>query len=134
MFLIDSSAWIEFLRPKGSLKVKERIREILQKDEGICCGIIVVEVTRGAKTEGEFLQLKESLMALPQIPIDGAVVDMASNWGFLLERKGRTVSTTDILIAAAAYGRARVIHLDKDFKQMSEVVGLEEEMIGWRGR
>ena len=58
MFLIDSSAWIEYLRPKGSIKVKERIRNILQKEEAVSCGI---------------------------------------------------VSTTDLLIASAAYKKARLI-------------------------
>jgi len=35
MFLIDSSAWIEYLRPKGSKKIKERVKEILQKEEAV---------------------------------------------------------------------------------------------------
>ena len=51
MFLIDSSAWIEYLRPKGSVKIKERIRDILQKEEAVCCGIVVVEILRGSKDE-----------------------------------------------------------------------------------
>ena len=49
MFLIDSSASIEYLRPKGSREVKERVREILQREEAVSCGIVVVEILRGAK-------------------------------------------------------------------------------------
>lgn len=44
MFLIDSSAWIEHLRPGGSKKVKERVREILEKDDTVSCGIVIVEI------------------------------------------------------------------------------------------
>jgi len=29
MFLIDSAVWIEYLRPKGAAKVKEKVRELL---------------------------------------------------------------------------------------------------------
>jgi len=129
MFLIDSSAWIEYLRPKGSIKVKERIRNILQKEEAVSCGIVVVEILRGSKDEKDFLSLNESLRSLPQIPIDDVVIERASKWGFMLDRKGKIVSTTDLLIASAAYKKARLIHLDRDFELISSVIDLDEELI-----
>jgi predicted nucleic acid-binding protein len=129
MFLIDSSAWIEYLRPKGSQKVKQKVREILQREEAVCCGIIVVEILRGAKNERGFESLNDSLRALPQIPIDDPVVERASQWGFLLDRKGKSVSTTDLIIASAAYKKARLIHMDSDFELLSTEVDLEEERI-----
>ena len=88
MFLVDSSVWIEYLRPKGSLNVKERVRMILQKEEMVSCGIIVVEILRGAKNEKDFESLRDSLTSLPQIQIDDTVIERASKWGFILERKG----------------------------------------------
>ena len=68
-------------------------------------------------------------MAFPQIPIDDNVIARASKWGFLLGRKGKAVSTTDLIIAAAAYKKARLIHADSDFELISSVVGLDEEKI-----
>jgi predicted nucleic acid-binding protein len=50
MFLIDSSVWIEFLRPKGSPKIKAKVRDILQMEEAACCGIVMVEILRGLRT------------------------------------------------------------------------------------
>ena len=129
MFLIDSSAWIEYLRPKGSQKVKQKVREILQREEAVCCGIIVIEILRGARNEKDFQSLNDSLRSLPQIPIDDPVVERASRWGFLLDRKGKSVSTTDLIIASAAYKRARLIHVDRDFELISTEVDLEEERI-----
>jgi predicted nucleic acid-binding protein len=129
MFLIDSSIWVEYLRPKGSKKVKDRLREILQKEEVVSCGIVVVEILRGAKNEEDFRSLHDSLVSLPQIPIDDAVIERASKWGFLLDRKGKTVSTTDLLIAAAVYKKAKLLHLDRDFEVISSAVDLEEERI-----
>lgn len=129
MFLIDSSAWIEYLRPKGSQKVKQRIRDILQKEEAVSCGIIIVEILRGAKNEKDFLSLNESLRSLPQILIDDPIIERASKWGFILDRKGQFVSTTDLLIASAAYKKARLIHVDSDFELISSEVDLEEEKI-----
>lgn len=116
MFLIDSSTWIEYLRPKGSQRVKQKVREILQKEEALCCEIIVVEILRGAKNERDFQSLNDSLRSLPQIPIDDAVFERASRWGFLLDRKGKFVSTIDLIVASAAYKKARLIHVDSDFE------------------
>jgi len=130
MFLIDSSAWIEYLRPKGSKKIKERVKEILQKEEAVSCGVVVVEILRGARNEKDFRSLHESLTSLPQIPIDGAVIERASQWGFLLDRRGKSVSTTDLLIAAAAYKKACLLHTDRDFGIISSVVELDEERVG----
>ena len=129
MFLIDSSAWIEYLRPKGSQRVKQRIRDILQKEEAVSCGMVIVEILRGAKNEKDFLSLNDSLRSLPQIPIDDPVIERASKWGFKLEGKGKFVSTTDLLIASAAYKKARLIHVDGDFGLISSEVDLEEEKI-----
>jgi predicted nucleic acid-binding protein len=129
MFLIDSSAWIEYLRPDGSKKVKGRIREILQKEEALCCGIVAVEILRGAKTEKDFNSLRDSLMSLPQIPLDDTVIERASKWGFMLDRKGKAVSTIDLLIASASYKKARLLHIDSDFETIDSLVGLEEEKL-----
>lgn len=129
MFLIDSSAWIEYLRPKGSQKVKQRIRDILQKEEALSCGIVIIDILRGAKNEKDFLSLNESLRSLPQILIDDLIIERASKWGFILDRKGKFVSTTDLLIASAAYKKARLIHVDSDFELISSEVDLEEERI-----
>jgi predicted nucleic acid-binding protein len=129
MFLIDSSVWIEYLQPKGSHKIKERVKEILQKEEAVSCGVVIVEVLRGAKDEKGFQMLRESLLSLPQLPIDNIVIERAAEWGFILDRKGKVVSTTDLVIASAAYKKARLLHLDKDFKKIASVFDLEEERL-----
>jgi predicted nucleic acid-binding protein len=129
MFLVDSSVWIEYLRPKGSPSIKERVRSILQKEEAVSCGIIIVEILRGAKNEKDFESLRDSLMSLPQVPIDDSVIERASKWGYFLDRKGKVVSTTDLIIASAAYGNALLLHSDKDFDTIASIVDLEQERI-----
>ena len=129
MFLIDSSLWIEYFRPKGSKIIKERVKDILQKEEAVSCGIVVVEILRGAKNEKDFQSLQDALISLPQIPIDDTVIERASRWGFLLDRKGKFVSTTDLIIASSAYKVARLLHSDSDFETISSVIDLEEEKL-----
>jgi predicted nucleic acid-binding protein len=129
MYLIDSSLWIEYFRPHGAKKVKDRLKEILRREEGCCCGVIVVEVLRGAKTEKDWNTLWEALTSLPQLPLDGDAVERASKWGFMLDRKGKTASTTDLLIAASAFKKAKLIHLDSDFEMIAAATGLDEERL-----
>jgi predicted nucleic acid-binding protein len=128
MFLIDSSAWIEYLRPNGSTRVKRRVREVLEKDEAVTCGIVLVEILRGAKDDRLFNTLKETLLALPQIPINDEVIEKAAQWGYTLDRKGKTVSTTDLFIAAAASNKAAVLHVDSDFEIIASL-GLRQEKL-----
>ena len=129
MYLVDSSAWVEYFRAKGSETVKSRVRGVLEKEEACSCGIILVEILRGARTEKEFQTLSDSLTSLPQILLDEEVFDRASRWGFSLDRKGKTVSATGLLIASAAYQKACLLHLDSDFETIASVSDLEHEKL-----
>jgi predicted nucleic acid-binding protein len=127
MYLIDSSVWIEYLRPRGCKTTKGRVREILRREEAVCCGIVVVEVLRGTRNEKDFSALKDSLLSLPQLALDQQVISLAAEWGFILDRKGKVVSTTDLFIAAAAYQKATILHCDKHFEAIGQEFGLNQE-------
>jgi predicted nucleic acid-binding protein len=129
MYLIDSSLWIDYFRPKGSSAVKSRVRQVLQDDEALTCGIVIVEVLRGARTEAEYSTLEESITSLPQIPFDHEIFKRAAQWAYQLDRKGRIISTTDLLIASASFGKALLLHNDKDFETIAAHVHINEERI-----
>jgi predicted nucleic acid-binding protein len=129
MFLVDSSAWIEYLRPRGSAKIKARVRDLLEKEETAVCGIVITEVLRGVREDGAFDALKEIFLALPRLPLDEAAFERASQWGRLLRRKGKTLPTTDLLIGASAFNRAPVLHADADFVTLASASGLKQEFI-----
>jgi predicted nucleic acid-binding protein len=129
MYLVDSSLWIEYFRPKGSSSIKQRIRAILQEDKVFICGIVIVELLRGARNEDEYSILKESFMSLPQIPFDDETFGRAAEWGFQLDRKGKIASTTDLLIAAASYQRASILHNDSDYELIASELPLSQERI-----
>ena len=103
--------------------------KFLAREEACTCGIVIVEVLRGARTEKDWAALHESLVALPQLLIDDDVVGKAARWGFQLDRRGATFSTTDLLIAAAAHGKATLVHRDGDFTRMAAEVDLKEEYV-----
>ena len=129
MFLIDSSAWIEYLRNNGSPAVKKRVREILEAEEATTCSVVIVEILRGARDDKSFNALKETLMSLPQLAIDDAAIERAGKWGCMLGRKGKTVPTTDLMIASSAYNKSTVVHVDEDFETIASVCSVKAERI-----
>jgi predicted nucleic acid-binding protein len=129
MYLIDSSLWIDYFRPKGSSAVKRRVRQVLQNDEALTCGIVIVEVLRGARTEAEYSMLEESITSLQQIPFDNEILNRAAQWAYQMDRKGRIISATDLLIASAAFGKALLLHNDEDFETIAAHVHINEERI-----
>ena len=72
--------------------------------------------------------LRETLLSLPQIPINDEVIEKAALWGYKLDRKGKTVPTTDLFIAAAASDKAVVLHIDSDFETIASL-GLRQEKL-----
>jgi len=129
MFLVDSSAWIEYLRPRGSAKVKARVRDLLEKEEAAVCGIVITEVLRGVREDEAFEALKDVFLALPRLPLDEVVYERAAQWGRQLRRKGKTLPTTDLLIGAAAFGHVPVLHADSDFVTLASATGLKQEYV-----
>jgi len=129
MYLVDSSVWIQFLRPSGAQKIKARVRKILEREEAVTCGIVVVEILRGARTEKDFAVLRDSLCSLPAIPINREVIERASRWGFMLDRKGKQVPTTDLIIASCAHKNARLLHADRDFEVIASVCDFDQERL-----
>ena len=104
------------------------MRDILEKDDAATCGIVVVERFRGVKDDRLFETLKETLLSLPQIQMNNEVIEKAAQWGYTLDRKGKTVSTTDLFIAAAASDKAVVLHIDSDFEIIASL-GLRQEKL-----
>jgi len=129
MYLVDSSVWVEYLRPGGSPEAKKRVRHLMESGAAATCGVVTVEVLRGARRSEDFQALAEAFAALPQLAVDEKVIARAAGWGFELDRKGKVLPTTDLLIAAAAFGRAVLVHADADFETIAEAFGLDQERV-----
>lgn len=115
MILVDTSAWIEFLRDSAS-PVCERVEEVLAYDIAVA-DPIRMEVLAGARDEQHLIQLKRLLArgsVFNTIPIDH---DQAAILYRQCRVQGETVSKLiDCLIAAVAIRNDLVIlHQDTDF-------------------
>ena len=115
MILIDTSAWIEFLRDTGSVTCN-RVEALLEGEVAIC-DAVWMEVLAGARDEQHLRSLQRFLaraVVLSTIPAD---YDRAAALYRQCRRKGNTVrKLLDCLISAVAIRTGvPVLHNDVDF-------------------
>lgn len=120
MILIDTSAWIEFLRDTGSTAAV-RVRACLISEEVATCGAVYMEVLAGARNERHLMELRRLLARAAMIPIGAADYDQAASLYRHCRRGGQTIrSLVDCLIAAAAIrAGVPVLHHDADFDALA---------------
>ena len=127
-YLVDTSAWLLALKKNYLPLVKDRIDDLLKENAIITTGIVKLEILGGTKTEEEFQRLKIRLDSLDLVETDTSLWEQAYALAFKLRRKGITVPSTDILIAACALMyEATVVHADAHFDLISSKTGLKVE-------
>lgn len=118
MILIDSSAWVEFLRATGS-PVHLRLRAALQADvELASTDVVVMEVLAGARDERDRDELRRLLYGCTLLAVQGPCdYEDAAELYRACRRGGETPrKLTDCLIAAVAIRNdAELLHADADF-------------------
>ena len=115
MILVDTSAWIEFLRNTGST-VCTLVDELLTSEIAIC-DAVRMEVLAGARDESHLLQLRRLLARATILPTTATDYDEAAALYRRCRRQGETVrKLIDCLIASTAIrAGASVLHNDADF-------------------
>lgn len=116
MILVDSSAWIEFLRGSGSL-AQQHVVDAL-RDDVATTDPVLMEILAGARDEAhheELLSLLGRTRVIRCIPAD--YLDAAMLYRSC-RRGGETVRRlVDCLIAAVAIREdVTVLHADRDFE------------------
>lgn len=118
MILVDSSAWVEFLRGTGS-PVHLHLRTALQGDAELACtDVVVMEILAGARGEEDRDRLRRLLYGLEFLAVDGpADYESAAELYRLCRSRGETPrKLSDCLIAAVAIRNdAELLCDDTDF-------------------
>lgn len=115
MVLIDTSAWVEFLRDTGSA-VCARVDDLLDGEIAVC-DPIRMEVLAGARDELHLHSLRRLLARATVLPTDSAHFEEAAALFRRCRQEGETVRRLmDCLIAAVAIrSGVPVLHRDGDF-------------------
>ncbi len=119
MIVIDTSAWIEFLRNTNSA-ICNTVDDLLGDDIAIT-DAISMEVLAGARDEHHLTQLRGLLARATVLPTTPADFDHAAALYRTCRRNGETVrKLIDCLIAAVTIqSDAQIFHADTDFDTLA---------------
>jgi predicted nucleic acid-binding protein len=126
--LIDTSAWVEYLRATDS-GAHRAVRRLLEADAEVqTTDVVVMEVVAGARDDEHLRQLRRLMARCQYIPVEG-LDDYESAAALYIQcrRAGSTVRRlTDCLIAAVALrSDLAVLHSDRDFDLLAIHTGLK---------
>ena len=129
MILVDTSAWIEFLRDTGS-SVCNRVEELIGSEIAVC-DPIRMEVLAGARNERHLRSLRGLLARATLLPTAPADYDEAAALYRVCRSEGETVrKLIDCLIASIAIrAGATVLHHDSDFDVLARHTGLRVDAL-----
>jgi predicted nucleic acid-binding protein len=127
VILIDTSAWVEFLRDTGSAACT-RVDELLDADIATCHPIRM-EILAGARDEGHLNDLRGLLARAVLVPTEATDYEEAATLYRTCRRDGETVrKMIDCLIAAIAIrADLPILHADTDFDVLARHTALQIE-------
>ncbi|MDE2927918.1 MAG: PIN domain nuclease [Acidobacteriota bacterium] len=125
MTLVDTSAWIEYLRDTGSATCN-RVDALLEEEIAIC-DAIRMEVLAGARNERHLNDLRRLLARATVLPTEPTHYDDAATLYRICRLKGETVRRLiDCLIGAIAIrAGVPVLNNDSDFGVLARHTGLK---------
>lgn len=133
MVLVDTSAWIEAHRTKGSMEAKLALRGLLDAYEATLCGPVEMEYLGGARPD-EVDRLKQWCAVVPYLRNDQKLWRKAGDNFAKLLQSGFKIPWNDVLVATLALNEnCRVYSVDKHFPVMSRILGLRLYTPGYAG-
>ena len=127
MVIIDTSAWIEYLKDGIPLVVK-KVDKCLEQDLVGIGDLVYCEIMQGIRSSRERSKVSSLLLSLPQFNMVGFSIAEKSAANYrLLRSKGVTVrKTIDVLIGTfCAEQGFQIVHNNSDFDLMAKHIGLE---------
>lgn len=134
MILVDTSAWVEFLRDTGTPVCNEVDR--LLSEELATCDAVRMEVLAGACDDAHLRRLRGLLARATTLPTEPGDYEMAAALHRSCRRGGETVrKLIDCLIGAVALRHgAPILHEDIDFSTLARHTAVVlHEPPGWSG-
>jgi len=115
MKLVDTSAWVEYLRT-GRGTVAENVEALILSDDAAYCDMVLLELWNGARGPAEKRKLAELSAATRRLETTAEVWELAHRLAARCRDKGQTIPATDILVAACAvYHAVELEHKDSHF-------------------
>lgn len=122
MILIDTSAWIEFLRPGGDGAVKSLVKDHLLDGRAAFTCPVMFELVLGARPS-EMPDLRLALDLAERIVVTPEHWDHAAGLAAMLRGKGLNFPALDLVIASVAFsGGWKLLTTDGHFTRIRDEV------------
>ena len=119
--VIDTSAWARQRQPR----VLEQWRDTHKAGLFASCPVATLEILLTARSEVEFNELELNFAALRQVPVTASVCRAALRASRDLGARRRIPAADYLIAAAAAEGGFGVLHADRHFELLAEVLSFE---------
>jgi predicted nucleic acid-binding protein len=114
MWLVDSSKFIDWMR--GGKNPTRILKPFVIAGQITTCGIVRVEVLRGAVKPAVREELTALFDAIPEVPLSSGIWKRTADLAWALDRKGQILPVSDLLIACCAlHAGASVVTVDPHF-------------------
>ncbi len=131
MILVDTSAWVDYLRKRGT-PVAAHLKQLIEAEaELVTTEPVIMELLAGGNTPPRAAALERLTNGLPLLAMDSRLDYRAAARLYATTRSsGRTVrSLIDCLIAAVAIRRGvPLLHKDADYDVIAEIAPLQVEL------
>lgn len=126
MILVDTSAWIEYLRATNSME-HQILRALIERDAELATtDPVVMELLAGARDEAHLDALRRFVLRFEHLPIQGlADFESAADLYRRCRRSGTTPrSLTDCLVISVALREdVPLLARDRDFENIAAATG-----------
>jgi len=122
VIVVDTSAWVEFLRRTDSPACRTLRRLLGQGADLAVTEVVVAEVLMGARSPDDARRLRLGLLALPVLPLGGLAGFEAAAALYVSCRRGGDVlrGLLDCLVAVPVIrAGATLLHSDRDFEKLA---------------
>ena len=121
VLLVDSTIYIHWMR-HGRSPVRT-LAPYVQSGGVVSCGLIRAEVIRGIVRPGVRSEMEEFFDLIPMIETTQVLWRTAADLAWKLDRKGKVLPLTDLVIAACAQSvQAEIISLDRHFAEIPGIL------------
>ena len=116
--LVDSNVFIDFLR--AGRDPTQEMRNWAGKRFLATCGMVRLEVLRGAHSPKQFARISAFMDTMVNVPTDQDLWTEATDLAWKLDRRGIVLPAADLVIAACALRiHAAVLTSDAHFQQIT---------------
>lgn len=118
MVIADSDVWIDYLNGITSVD-SDALAALLEADDVNLTGIVLAELTRGARSDKERQRLNDIFAGIPYLESERHVWERAGRLAQTLDAKGQPLALPDVLLAAIAIeNNHELLTRDKHFSRI----------------